>query len=107
MFEPLDQKLIGSASPIDVHRVISVALLCIQTTAARRPSMSSVLAMLIGDIEMEIVLRETNIRSRNIARLIPEDQSTNLNTISEDIPLLYDEPMLCTNVLELSNLTPR
>lgn len=39
----------------EVKRLIAIALLCTQTSAMQRPTMSSVLAMLLGDVEVAII----------------------------------------------------
>lgn len=40
---------------VEVHRVINIALLCIQNEAEERPSMERVVAMLQGESEAEVV----------------------------------------------------
>ena len=50
MIELVDEEL-SEFDENEVKRVISVALLCTQTSPMQRPSMSRVVAMLSGDIE--------------------------------------------------------
>ncbi|KAG0622545.1 hypothetical protein M758_3G105400 [Ceratodon purpureus] len=48
----MDPKLSSSYVEEEVHRVLQVALLCTQAVASTRPSMTRVVAMLLGDIEI-------------------------------------------------------
>jgi hypothetical protein len=40
----------------EILYVINIGLLCVQTIASKRPSMSRIVAMLQGDMEMEVVI---------------------------------------------------
>ena len=42
-----------------MERVINIALLCLQGTGQKRPSMARVVSLLKGDVEMEVVIRES------------------------------------------------
>ncbi len=44
----------------EAQHVINVALLCVQTSATRRPSMSRVLAMLLNEVDVEVVSKKVN-----------------------------------------------
>jgi serine/threonine protein kinase len=48
----VDQKINDTLVEIEVQRVINVALLCVQIESTKRPSMSQVLAMLQGEMDL-------------------------------------------------------
>jgi hypothetical protein len=48
----VDQKINDTLVEIEVQRVINVALLCVQIKSTKRPSMSQVLAMLQGEMDL-------------------------------------------------------
>ncbi|GFP85150.1 probable LRR receptor-like serine/threonine-protein kinase at1g56140 [Phtheirospermum japonicum] len=70
----------------EVRRIIAIALLCTQASAALRPPMSRVVAMLSGDIEVPPVTTRpgylTYWEFNNVTTCVPEINST---TLSSDI----------------------
>jgi hypothetical protein len=60
LFDLIDQQLNNNILDDEARRVIDVALLCVQTSASRRPSMSHVLDMLLNGVDMEVVSKGTN-----------------------------------------------
>jgi len=60
LFDLIDQQLNNNVLDDQARRVIDVALLCVQTSASRRPLMSHVLAMLLYGVDMEVVSKEAN-----------------------------------------------
>ncbi|CAM6007966.1 unnamed protein product [Sphagnum balticum] len=60
LFDLIDQQLNNNILDDEARRVIDVALLCVQTSASRRPSMSHVLTMLLNGVDMEVVSKEAN-----------------------------------------------
>jgi hypothetical protein len=44
----------------EAQRVINVALLCMQTSATRRPFMSRVLAMFLNEVDVAVVSKKAN-----------------------------------------------
>jgi hypothetical protein len=120
LLDLLDKKLnTGQAPPPqDVQRVLTIALMCVQANAARRPSMSTVLAMLLGEQELEFVTQESSVDNiyRTLLDLqLPDHQQYNsrrLEPIQEaEEPLLriIEVPRMsqCSNTLELSDMQPR
>ncbi|KAH9556092.1 hypothetical protein CY35_07G008400 [Sphagnum magellanicum] len=62
----IDQNLnINSDLESQIHHVINVALLCVHTTPTRRPSMMHVLAMLLGEKEVEVTFQESLSSKKN------------------------------------------
>jgi Mg2+/Co2+ transporter CorB len=60
----------------DEARVINVALLCVQTSATRCPSMSHVLAMLLNEVDVEVVSKKANrIHEMDISHLVGSNHS--------------------------------
>jgi len=47
----------------EILHVIKIGLLCVQSIASKRPSMSRIVAMLQGDMEMEVVIEKTQLKS--------------------------------------------
>jgi len=71
----IDQRLNNNVSD-DEARVINVALLCVQTSATRRPSMSRVLAMLLNEVDVEVVSKKTNqIHEMDVLHLLGSNSS--------------------------------
>lgn len=91
MVELVDSE-ISDVSEEEVKRLVGVALLCTQTSPTLRPSMSRVVAMLSGDIEVGPVTSRpgyltdwkfkdrTNIMSSNTQTSTPDNRNfTNLS----------------------------
>ncbi len=53
----------------EILHVIKIGLLCVQSIASKRPSMSRIVAMLQGDMEMEMVIEETQLKSYKLRSL--------------------------------------
>jgi hypothetical protein len=51
----IDQRLNNNVLDDEAQHVINVTLLCVQTLVTRPPSMSHVLAMLLNEVDMEVV----------------------------------------------------
>ncbi len=81
----MDPKLDDSYFHEEIWRSINVGLLCVQITASRRPSMDKVVAMLKGDMEIEVVIQESRYRNANYDALLTNGKSSNvhLNVIDE------------------------
>ncbi|KAH9571937.1 hypothetical protein CY35_02G120300 [Sphagnum magellanicum] len=71
LLDLIDQQLNNNVLDDEAQRVLDVALLCVQTSASRRPSMSHVLTMLLNGVDMEVVSKETNsIHEMDFSRLL-------------------------------------
>jgi hypothetical protein len=81
----MDQKLNDSCVHEEILRSIKVGLLCVQVTPSRRPSMDKVMAMLEGNMEIEVVIKESQYRNANYDPFLRNDKSSNvcLNIINE------------------------
>jgi hypothetical protein len=81
----MDQKLNDSCVPKEILRSIKVGLLCVQITPSRRPSMDKVVAMLEGNMEIEVVIKESQYQKANYDPFLTNDKSSNvsLNIINE------------------------
>jgi hypothetical protein len=77
----IDQNLnINNNLESQIRHVINVALLCVHTTPTRRPSMMHVLAMLLGEKEVEVGFRESLGSRRNYSFMSESrSQSSNAN----------------------------
>jgi hypothetical protein len=72
----IDQWLNKNVLDDEAQRVINVALLCVQTSATRRPSMSCVLAMLLNEVEVEVVSKKANrIHEMDVSHLLWSNHS--------------------------------
>ena len=57
----VDERMeLNSMEMVEVQRVISTALLCLQHEEGRRPDMARVVSMLQGDLNCEVVDLETS-----------------------------------------------
>jgi len=55
LMDLIHQQLENNVLDDEAQHVINVALLCVQTSTTRRPWMSCVLAMLLNEVDMEVV----------------------------------------------------
>ncbi|KAH9571926.1 hypothetical protein CY35_02G119300 [Sphagnum magellanicum] len=76
LMDLIDQQLNNNVSNDETQRVINVALLCVQTSATRRPSMSHVLAMLLNEVDMEVVSKIADrIHEMDVSHLLGSTNS--------------------------------
>ena len=71
----------------EVERVINIALLCVQGTGQKRPSMARVVSLLKGEVEMEVVIRESyssGPRYTPFFKTLQSDPDATINVIEED-----------------------
>lgn len=105
--ELIDIKLRDKNTEDEIKRVTNIGLLCVQSTAARRPTMSNVLSMLLGNRELEPVFRGSEV---DIEQLLANVHSGNLTPVDEDSPLLIGLPSATSTTsafIELSKVYPR
>ncbi len=63
----------------DIIHVINIGLLCVQSTASKRPSMARIVAMLQGDeMEMEVI-KETPLRTTEYESLLKTIDSSSMS----------------------------
>jgi len=76
LMDLIDQRLNNNVLDDETQRVINVALLCVQTSATRRPSMSRVLAMLLNEVDVEVVSKKANrIHEMDVSHLLGSNSS--------------------------------
>jgi deoxyribose-phosphate aldolase len=68
LLELVDRK-VNTCNYEEILHVINIGLLCVQSIASKRPSMSRIVAMLQGDMEMEVVIEETQLKSSKLRSL--------------------------------------
>ncbi|KAH8955717.1 hypothetical protein BDL97_07G002000 [Sphagnum fallax] len=80
----IDQNLnINNNLESQIQHVINVALLCVHTIPTRRPSMMHVLAMLLGEKEVEVAFRESLGSRKNYSFMFERsNQSSSANLAS-------------------------
>jgi len=80
----IDQNLnINNNLESQIQHVINVALLCVHTIPTRRPSMMHVLAMLLGEKEVEVAFRESLGSKKNYSFMSEQsNQSSSANLAS-------------------------
>ncbi|CAM5998801.1 unnamed protein product [Sphagnum balticum] len=95
LLDLIDPKLNNSYFHEEIRRSINVGLLCVQITPLRRPSMDKVVAMLKGDMEIEVVIRESHYRNANYDAILENGKSSNvyLNVIDEQSDM-DEEPLI-------------
>lgn len=69
LLELVDPKVKTRNHEEEILHVINIGLLCVQSTASKRPSMSRIVAMLQGDMEMEVVIQEPQLKSFKLRSL--------------------------------------
>ncbi|CAM6033885.1 unnamed protein product [Sphagnum compactum] len=90
LLEIVDPKLNTHNHEKDIIHVINIGLLCVQSTASKRPSMARIVAMLQGDeMEMEVVIKENPLRTIEYESLLATISSSSM---SESISL-FKNPM--------------
>jgi hypothetical protein len=77
LMDLLDPNLrpLNEPDEIEVLRVIKTALSCIQTKVARRPTMFTVVSMLVGDLEIPILTNKGDDYPSNLAIRVEEEMS--------------------------------
>jgi hypothetical protein len=60
LMDLIDPRLNNNVLDDEAQRVINVALLCMQTSATRRPFMSRVLAMFLNEVDVAVVSKKAN-----------------------------------------------
>jgi hypothetical protein len=97
----VDQKIHNTIVENEMRRVINVALLCVQVEATKRPTMSEVLSMLQGEMDLPNILPSSSqINVSNVFLDVSTSESNHL--LSSPIPNNYN------NVeVELTNMDPR
>ncbi|KAH9571952.1 hypothetical protein CY35_02G120500 [Sphagnum magellanicum] len=76
LMDLIDQRLNNNVLDDEAQRVINVALLCVQTSAKRRPSMSHVLAMLLNEVDVEVISKKANrIHEVDVSHLLGSNSS--------------------------------
>jgi hypothetical protein len=76
----VDPKLNTHTHEKDIIHVINIALLCVQSTASKRPSMARIVAMLQGDqMDMEVVIKEDPLRTIEYESLLATISSSFTN----------------------------
>jgi deoxyribose-phosphate aldolase len=63
LLELVDCKMNTCNYEEEILQVINIGLLCVQSIASKRPSMSRIVAMLQGDMEMEVVIEKNQLKS--------------------------------------------
>jgi hypothetical protein len=84
LLELVDPKVKTRNHEEEILHVINIGLLCVQSTASKRPSMSRIVAMLQGDMEMEVVIEETQLKSfklRSLDESLLELSNSNFDNI--------------------------
>ncbi|KAH9534576.1 hypothetical protein CY35_17G012400 [Sphagnum magellanicum] len=84
LLELVDPKVKARNHEEEILHVINIGLLYVQSTASKRPSMSRIVAMLQGDMEMEVVIEETQLKSfklRSLDESLLELSNSNFDNI--------------------------
>jgi hypothetical protein len=101
----IDQQLNNNVLDDEAQHVINVALLCVQTSTTRRPSMSLVLAMLLNEVDMEVVSKKANrSHEMDVSHLFGSNNSFSPNGLIWDNIILC-LIMLCPIIMAMLKLT--
>ncbi|KAH8958130.1 hypothetical protein BDL97_06G006900 [Sphagnum fallax] len=95
LLDLMDEKLNDSHIREEILHTIKVGLLCVQVTPSRRPSMDKVVAMLKGNMEIEVVIKESQYQSANHDSFLRNEESSNVHlSIINEKSNLDEEPFL-------------
>jgi len=79
----------------EITQVVNIALLCLQFEAEKRPSMSQVVGMLKGEMEIEVLpMQNPRLDELNRSYGKLKSSSKSLATVSEDFKDEEDQPWL-------------
>jgi hypothetical protein len=108
LFDLVETKLREKSIEEEIRRVINIGLLCVQSTPSKRPTMSNVIAMLIGDKVVETATRGSEFSKEDFENLLVSVKASNngLSTVNEDSPLLLGLPTthIPTGLLQLGRV---
>lgn len=79
----LDPRMNVNGHEADARRVVNMALLCVQATGARRPSMARVLSILKQEMDPEVVIRETRYDNEYAAFLAATRSDPHLTNLTD------------------------
>ncbi len=97
----LDPKIQNTVVENEVRNVINVALLCVQVEATKRPTMSQVLGMLQGDMDLPNII--ANSSENNVSSLYVNVSTSESNhLLSSFIPNNYSNAEI-----KLTNSNPK
>jgi len=97
----VDPKIQNTIVESEVRHVINVALLCIQVETTKRPTMSQVLGMLQGDMDLPSII--ANSSENNVSSLYMNVSTSESNHfLSSLIPNNYSNAEI-----ELTNSNPK
>jgi hypothetical protein len=97
----VDPKIQNTVVESEVRNVINVALLCIQVETTKRPTMSQVLGMLQGDMDLPNIIANSN--ENNVSSLYVNVSTSESNhLLSSLIPNNYSNAEI-----ELTNSNPK
>jgi len=101
LLEIVDSKMNIDNHEKDIIHVINIGLLCVQSTASKRPSMARIVAMLQGDdMEMEVVIKETPLKTLEYGSLLA---TINSSSMSESTLKHAKKVVLQSKTIELCN----
>jgi hypothetical protein len=100
LLEIVDPKLNTHNHEEDIIHVINIGLLCVQSTASKRPSMARIVAMLQGDeMEMEVI-KKTPLKTIEYESLLA---TINSSSMSESMLKQSKSVVLKNKTIELCN----
>jgi hypothetical protein len=100
LLEIVDPKVSTHNHEKDITHVINIGLLCVQSTASKRPSMARIVAMLQGDeMEMEVI-KKTPLKTIEYESLLA---TINSSSMSESMLKQSKSVVLKNKTIELCN----
>jgi len=105
----IDAKLVDRSKEEDIKQVMKLGLACVQYSAERRPSMSHVVSVLLGDKALGTINRDSELSKGEIESMFATIQTSSLTPVDEDSPLLVGLPTASASgaFIELGKLKPR
>jgi len=100
LLEIVDPKVSTHNHEKDITHVINIGLLCVQSTASKRPSMARIVAMLQGDeMEMEVI-KKTPLKTIEYESLLA---TINSSSMRESMLKQSKSVVLKNKTIELCN----
>lgn len=109
MSDFIDAELDDRSPVEDMKQVMKLGLACVQYSAARRPSMSHVVSVLLGNKALDTINRDSELSKGELESMFATMQTSALTPVDEDSPLLVGLPTASASgaFIELGKLKPR
>ena len=92
----VDVRMSINGHEADIVRVVNTALLCLQATGSRRPSMARVVSILKQEMDPEVVIRETRYDKKYAAFLAAARSGGSFSNLTDPMSSFETQSLLDT-----------